>query len=581
MRTICSRPSLYFGLAIVILLSLACGVLPTSNPEVEVKAAFEKWASQAGVPYKDVSYQTIKNDDTFATVRVQATLKQSATEDWLTKQVDIECRHVGSEWQCGSAFVFSLTEAEQARQAQIASGTATAAAIKLQATATEYARQAEATRQALVATQIVVKQNADATATAVALGATATALAPRPTTILATNAGKIVFDSPVNGKWQVFSVNPDGTSLKQLTSIANGIGDPAIAPDGTRIVFVGDDGKRLYTMTADGTQMRSVYETNVEAGWPSWSSDSTKIVFASRINGHKSLFVMNADGTGVTQLTDSPTDDVAPAFSPDGNKVAFSSNRSGTWEIYTLTIASGEIVKLTSLGDPIGQGWPSWSPDGLSITFESGDANKRSVYTMNADGTQVGNITKNHPGNNGAPVWSPDGKWIAFFSNREGLDIYIMRSDGTEVRRLTRIWAWGPSWSSQQLLPTLAPTPVLPTSMENTGKCPDARLVAHVTVPDNSQFDKSKEFVKAWRVRNVGSCDWPEGTLAAYAAGEKMDAPDVVKVGTLKVGDTVEISVPMRSPDKDGKFRATWRLMDALGNLFGEEMTVLIVVGQP
>jgi hypothetical protein len=171
---------LYLGLAIIILLALACGILPASGPEAEVKAAFEEWVQQAGVPYKNVSYQTIKNDGTFATVHVLATLRQSTTEDWLDKQADIECRHVGSQWQCASTFVFTLTEAEQARQRQIISSTATAVAIKAQATVTEYARQAEATRQALVATQAVVKQNSDATATAIALGATATALAPRP-----------------------------------------------------------------------------------------------------------------------------------------------------------------------------------------------------------------------------------------------------------------------------------------------------------------------------------------------------------------------------------------------------------------
>lgn len=266
-----------------------------------------------------------------------------------------------------------------------------------------------------------------------------------------TDGGMIVFDSPVEGKWQVFSVNPDGSDLRQLTNIREGIGDPAISPNGKLIVFVGDESKSLYVMNADGEQIQNVYRTTTEVGWPSWSFDSQKIVFASGVNGYKNLFIMNADGTGVEQITNVLANDLAPSFSSDGNQIAFSSTRSGTWEIYKLSLPSGEIVKLTNLNDPDGQGWPSWSPDNSRMVFESlGDSNSRDVFTMNADGTQVTNIT-NNSAYEGAPVWSPDGMHIAFASDQDGsLDIYIMQSDGSKTTRLTTIWAWGPSWSLQK-----------------------------------------------------------------------------------------------------------------------------------
>jgi Tol biopolymer transport system component len=277
-------------------------------------------------------------------------------------------------------------------------------------------------------------------------------IAPTPTytpTRQVTDGGEIVFDSPVNGKWQVFSINPDGSDLRQLTNVltGNGIGDPAISPDGRLVVFIGDDGKALYIIRADGTQMQSIYQTAMEVGYPSWSFDSQKIVFSVKANGYKNLYVMNADGNGVTRLTDISADDVAPVFSPDGSQIVFSSTRSGRGEIYKLFISSGQIIKLTNLGDPE-QIWPSWSPDGLMIAFESrGNLDKRDVFTMYADGTQVKNIT-NSPKYEGAPVWSPDGTKISFASDRDGgLDIYIMQSTGEQIQRLTTIGAWGPSWS--------------------------------------------------------------------------------------------------------------------------------------
>lgn len=125
-----------FIVAVVTLLLSACNFF-AGGPDLEVKGLFEDWAFQASVPYKNVTYQIIRNDDAFATVRVQASLKESATEDWKEKQVDFECRHIGSQWKCSSGFAFILTEAELLRQEQIASGIATADAFSFQATASE------------------------------------------------------------------------------------------------------------------------------------------------------------------------------------------------------------------------------------------------------------------------------------------------------------------------------------------------------------------------------------------------------------------------------------------------------------
>ena len=50
---------------------------------------------------------------------------------------------------------------------------------------------------------------------------------------------------------------------------------------------------------------------------------------------------------------------------------------------------------------------------------------------------KVERITE-HPSIDTSPSYSPDGKYISFNSDRSGLQqIYVMRSDGTQVKRIT------------------------------------------------------------------------------------------------------------------------------------------------
>jgi formylglycine-generating enzyme required for sulfatase activity len=74
----------------------------------------------------------------------------------------------------------------------------------------------------------------------------------------------------------------------------------------------------------------------------------------------------------------------------------------------------------------------TWSPSGRQIAFSAGSEGAHGLYVINADGSDLRQVTSGEPGHMGV-VWSPDGEWIA---SSRGCDLWLVRPDGSEERVL-------------------------------------------------------------------------------------------------------------------------------------------------
>ena len=89
---------------------------------------------------------------------------------------------------------------------------------------------------------------------------------------------------------------------------------------------------------------------------------------------------------------------------------------------------------------------PSYSPDGKYITFNSDRSDYQQIYLMRSDGSNVRRISFGN-GIYGTPVWSPRGDLIAFTKLHKGkFYIGVMRTDGKGERRATLL-SRAPSWA--------------------------------------------------------------------------------------------------------------------------------------
>ena len=309
---------------------------------------------------------------------------------------------------------------------------------------------------------------------------------------------KIVFVSWRDGNGEIYSMDADSSSPRNLTQDPAMDVRPAWSLDGRSIAFVSSrDGRSaVYVMNADGSGKRNLTRGRAIADYPIWSPDGRKIAFlgctdsprrCTRFVGYQpsyQLYVVNADGGGLRRLRLDParsnryrlqyplvwspdgrtihsgrylvrTDGsgsrwlpyipLTAVWSPDGRRIAFARPRGRTGpgpccysarsDIYVMNADGSGTRKLTHNARQNAE--PAWSPDGRKIAFRSTRNGNRDIYVMNANGSGKRNLTRNAAWDS-RPSWSPDGRKIAFVSNRDGrLEAHVMNADGSGQRRLT------------------------------------------------------------------------------------------------------------------------------------------------
>ncbi|HXV96626.1 MAG TPA: hypothetical protein VD695_08760 [Gaiellaceae bacterium] len=259
--------------------------------------------------------------------------------------------------------------------------------------------------------------------------------------------GKVSYNHLRYWRFDVYSVNPDGTG-KHFNLIADvSIDDPAYSPDGQQIAFAHHwvRGRRIQGQLGiendDPNDNGYVGILVVDRRWgtpwdPTWSPDGSRLAFTSSRDGDFELYLVPATGGTKVRLTANRVPDIEPAWSPNGRLVAFSSRRNGNWDIYVKDLVSGAVTRLTRSRRV--EGFPSWSPDGGTIAFWGRGASDAELYTVDLHTRAVRQVTRNSVPDYD-PAWSPDGTMLAFSSRRGGRwDIFRKNVAGGGFANLTR-----------------------------------------------------------------------------------------------------------------------------------------------
>jgi Tol biopolymer transport system component len=343
-----------------------------------------------------------------------------------------------------------------------------------------------------------------------------------------------------------------GTALELLPNSLEGDSQPAVSPDGQTIAFRSErEGGGIFVMELMGESVRRVTDFGFNPAWspdgkeilcategindplvrrqtssqiyrislatgqrrpvhkgdavqPNWSPHGFRIAYwGTSPSGQRLIWTLPVGGGEAVQVTAGTSVDWNPVWSPDGRYLYFASDRSGITNLWRLPIdersgrvlgepepvtTSGQASMLLSLSrdgrrivytsdetrtilekvafEPAGG--PIVSPaaairqtsnriatldasrDGRWLVYQT-SVPQEDLFVIRPDGTGLRRLIPQDEFKDRQPRWSPDGTRIAFYSNRGGqYEIWLIRADGSQLERAAVIpgrRAFHPIWS--------------------------------------------------------------------------------------------------------------------------------------
>jgi Tol biopolymer transport system component/pimeloyl-ACP methyl ester carboxylesterase len=328
---------------------------------------------------------------------------------------------------------------------------------------------------------------------------------------LSPDGKSLVYASRAAGNWDIYLQRVGGRNSTNLTKDSRADDtQPSFSPDGQRIAFRSDrEGGGIYVMGATGESVTRLSDFGYS---PAWSPDGERILVGtekipqpstrptksqlwminvktnerqlisegdalqpnfsphrqritywsrpSRAGQRENIWTIPADGGEAVAVTNGSTTDLNPIWSPDGRYLYFSSNRGGSINVWRVAIdeksgaALGEPEAVTTIGAATSALHLSFSRDGRRLAYVAQEdiRNLRKVAFDISTGKTSGDPTSITQGS--MQLWfpdvSPDGEWLTACSRGQQRHVFMIRTDGSELRDLTdddyRHDGW-PRWS--------------------------------------------------------------------------------------------------------------------------------------
>ncbi|MDD2590771.1 MAG: S9 family peptidase [Fermentimonas sp.] len=268
------------------------------------------------------------------------------------------------------------------------------------------------------------------------------------------NGGKkIAFLGNETGTSQIWSMNPDGGGMTQISDVESGIDGFKFSPDGNKVIFI-KSVKSVETASDRYPDLKNasgrVVDDLMYKHWDHWV-ESVPHPFVADLSGHK---LSNIKDLMEGEPFESP---LAPfggieqlAWSPDSKTIAYTSRKktgkdyavSTNSDIYFYDLESGEVRNMTEgmMGYDIN---PQFSPDGTMLAWQSMErdgyeADKNRLFVMEISSGEKTYLTEEFDDNCDSFIWGEDNNTIYMVSSVKGTSqIYSVSLATKQIKALT------------------------------------------------------------------------------------------------------------------------------------------------
>ena len=236
------------------------------------------------------------------------------------------------------------------------------------------------------------------------------------------------FMPPNAGRSDIGTISRNGGAIEVITKDASTNWNPVWSPDGKFLYFASDrSGNMSFWRVAIDEETGKAQGEAETVSTP--SNFSRHLSFSS--NGRRMVYVQTDQQANIQAIkfdlksektiaepfwiTRGDRHIVRPELSPDGTRFVMRVSRRTQDDIVVVSRDGAQWRDLTN--DRFFDRYPRWSPDGKKIAFTSDRAGHYEIWILDADATNLRQLTFDSPGDTSFPLWSPDGTQIFFRRN--------------------------------------------------------------------------------------------------------------------------------------------------------------------
>lgn len=246
--------------------------------------------------------------------------------------------------------------------------------------------------------------------------------------------GKIVYSSNVGGKFDLWTMNSDGTNKKQITTDAEFNIEPCVSADGRYVFYFSADSTQTFgikRIDVDGKNQKMIAGGSANFN-PVCPVDKNEIFYITQRADAVSVLKNSYEGNAEVPILRKFVQRVA--VSPDGEKLAYA-----FWNVETngygkeiVSLKTGAAMEFQIPDSAILKFGETpfalrWTADGKNLSFVSDDGGFSNVWLLPLDGRKPKSLTAFREDYVINFAWSRDGKRLALSRGKATSDAVLFK----------------------------------------------------------------------------------------------------------------------------------------------------------